>query len=86
MNNIRIPKVKINFILTLVLALVLLWELYLAYIHIFKNFNQELPEVASSNIVRVNLENYRKTIDLLEEQENFAPAPVNFLRSNPFRP
>ncbi|MBI4049550.1 MAG: hypothetical protein HY395_01900 [Candidatus Doudnabacteria bacterium] len=82
----KLPKVKLNLILTAALATVLLVELYLGYIYIFRNLTSESEEVAPRNVVRVNLERYQETVQFLTSQENYSAGPVNLKRPNPFRP
>lgn len=82
----KLPKIKLNLILTLLLSLILIWELYLAYAYIFRNLTQESKEVTPNGVVRVNLESYGETIEFLEKQENFTPGSINLKRGNPFRP
>lgn len=82
----KLPKIKLNLILTLALGLVLVFEIYLAYAHIFDNLSVESAEAVRSNIVRVNLESYKGTIEFLENQQSFTAPPINLKRANPFRP
>lgn len=84
----NLNKIPLNFnlILTLVLLLVLLYEAYMVYSFVYLNLRVNPDQITPSNIVRVNLQAYKNTIDYLDAQKNFTARSLNLPRSNPFRP
>lgn len=85
--NIKIPKLKLlntGLILTLVFILLLLFEIYLTYGSVYQKLVANPEIIQDSNIVRVDLEAYNETIDLIEKLEIYSPPSLLFNRFNPF--
>lgn len=76
---------SIGFILTITLIAVLLIEIYLIYFLLYRNVWISDDAIIPNNIVRVDLADYNKTIDLLNELESFSPNPLVLSRPNPFK-
>jgi hypothetical protein len=80
-----IKRIKIGLALTIVFGLILILEIYLAYDGLYSKLSTESETVEESNVVRVDLEAYNKTIELIDKLENFTPPNLILNNFNPFR-
>lgn len=79
------PDTNWGSIFTAALILILLIEVYIIYLKLYKNLFTEADFVEQSNIVRVDLKSYDDLINFLDDQENFTPQPFRATRANPFK-
>lgn len=67
-------KINFSIALTFAVVLILLYQIYLAYAYVYWPLFKQ-PEVQpDANFVRVNVGNYEKIINFLENRESFAPT------------
>ncbi|HEX9503103.1 MAG TPA: hypothetical protein VF974_02155 [Patescibacteria group bacterium] len=85
--KLSLPKFKLHFglIVNLILALVILSEIYFVYALLYSNMNPQPTEVVLTNIVKVDLKAYADTSDLLKSMDDYMPGPLNLQNSNPFK-
>ena len=69
--------------LTLVLVVFIIVEAYLLYSKTYLSLDTEIDLNQKSNIVRLDLASYNKTLDLLDSYINFIAASK--VTSNPFK-
>jgi hypothetical protein len=89
----QLPKIKLKSktktplgsILTMLLFFILLWEGYIAFNFIYKNFLAQAPAVDDSNIVRLDTQEYRRTVDYLNNLNFFIPNYSQPSNTNPFK-
>ena len=85
------PKIKIKFkpgintVLTVATILVILSELYLLYTYIYQNFNVVVVPASDAKIVRVNNNDYKSTIDLLNGFKDYTPEILPPTNPNPLQ-
>ncbi|MBI2607899.1 MAG: hypothetical protein HYW51_03685 [Candidatus Doudnabacteria bacterium] len=87
MKKINLPKLKglkIGLFLSLIFVLIILLESYLLYYNLYLKLFAEPETIPQSNIVRVNLSEYQKTIEVIEELESYSPPRLFLNRFNPF--
>lgn len=83
--NFKVKSVNVSATLSILLILVLLFELYLAYNRIYSTlFTQDQPDI-EANVVRVNLQQYNKTLDYLKSFQTFEAKNPTLPRANIFR-
>ncbi len=75
---------NIGLVLTVLFVAFIVVELYFAYTYLYQNLRIDDDAIVTSNIVRVNLEDYKKTIELLDGYEQYQPPPLFLIRPNPF--
>lgn len=78
-------KINLSWLLSFLIIVIVVFELYLAYVYLYPNLNVTEEVVLTKNIVRVDLKSYDSTINLLDELESFVGSPVNITNTNPFR-
>jgi hypothetical protein len=85
--KISTPKtsVNLNVSLTVVLLLLLAVEGYWIFSNLYVNLAVNTDIIAPSNIVRVDLDAYQDTIDLLDDLKNYKPDVLQLKRGNPFK-
>lgn len=85
--NLKVDFKKVNpsIVLSIILILFLVYEVYLLYSHLYPAIITKTPSVPEANVVRVNIPNYDKTIKFLESLENFEAGDLNLTRANIFK-
>ena len=85
--RIRLPHSRFNLtlILTLLLLAVLAAEAYFVYSNMYRSLSLKDDEIAPSNVVRVDLKSYQRTIDLLDSLKSYQPPALNLKQPNPFK-
>jgi hypothetical protein len=84
--KIKIPKLSLNTILTLVFLIIILVEGYFGYQDLYLNLvNNELPLVSTGNIVRLDTQSYKTIIDLLNRLQTYSPSNPVPANTNPFK-
>lgn len=75
-------KPNVGLIIMLLLFLVVAFETYTLFNHIYRGFYSEEVVLPSDNILRVNSSGYKNTIDFLNNLEEYKVTPADL--SNPF--
>ncbi len=71
-------------ILSLVFLALVAFEVYLLYYKVYGNLSTTVEEAFVENkIVRLNVNNYNKLVELMDEVKTF--APTNVISHNPFQ-
>lgn len=85
--KITLPKkISIRAITTLLLIVVVLFELYLAYFFLYNKLSPQ-PEIVMSNtgIVRINRASLSEVTQFLEGLNNYQPGEPALANPNPFK-
>lgn len=74
MTKVLKKLIQPSLLLGLILLLVLATEAYLLYSKVYRSLNTDIGDVRlDSSVVRLDLANYTKTLNLLDSQQNFVP-------------
>ena len=89
LNNQTMSKSKANsfnpgFLLIAAVLLIVAWELYLLYSLLYQNLSSQVSDTIGS-VVRLDLNSYNHTLQLIDSEKNFAPQPANLRNPNPFK-
>jgi hypothetical protein len=82
-KNLKI-KLSQAAVISLILAFVIICELYLGYTSLYTKLKPETGEVVLNKIVKVDLKAYQETSDLILRLQNFVPEPLFLENQNPF--
>jgi len=82
--QLQVNKIKVNLLLSIATILVVLIEIYLAYVYLYPNLNVAEDLITVKDIVRVDLKSYDQTINLLDNLESYQAPPLNLPR-NPYQ-
>lgn len=82
--NLKI-NINIGSAITILLVLLFLAELYFIYFQLYKKLNAQPTEVFLNRIVKVDLQAYQETSDLITGLRNYAPEPPLLENPNPFQ-
>ena len=72
-----------NIILAVVFVIVIGVEAYLLYFKVYAYLSTKVENVQAEDIVRLDLNNYNKTLELLDSLNTFAPENPSV--NNPFK-
>ena len=78
-------KIRPKVWLMVLLLVLMLYESYLLYYKVYANLSVETVEdpLADKKIVRLNFDNYKKTLDFLDGLKNYTPPTTTV--ANPFK-
>ena len=87
MNKVKLNRKWVNLSLLLVgvFVLILVWEAYLLYSLFYTKLFGQDTDLITGRIVRLDLNSYNHTLQLLDSDKNFTPQPLNLPNSNPFK-
>jgi len=85
LKPIKLNIASVEVLLVAVLVVVVLFEIYLGYTNFYKRLFVEPNILPTENIVRVDLNKYNETINLIESYENYSPENYNLNTTNPFQ-
>jgi len=74
-----------QFWLLVVFALIAAWEVYALYGVFTDNIAVHTAESPFGNIVRLDMNSYTNTLQLLDSDKIFSPPPLNLFNPNPFK-
>ncbi len=82
--NLKI-KINIGTVINILLVVLFLMGLYFTYFRLYKKMNAEPTEVFLNRIVKVDLQAYQETSDLITRLRNYAPEQLLLENPNPFQ-
>jgi hypothetical protein len=90
MKNVNIklslPKsVNIRIITTVVLALVILFELYVVYFNMYVRLSPQPNVAVTKNIVRIDRNAFKEVNDYLQDADTYTPTTPISINPNPFK-
>ncbi len=83
--QLKLKSLGLNAILSFALLLVLAYEIYFAFNYFYKNFLSVKPTVDETNIVRLDIQNYRNTVNYLKGLDYYIPNNQIPSNTNPFK-
>jgi hypothetical protein len=85
LKGFKIKSIRAERILALIFFVIILLEGYLLYSRVYQTLNAEADLVSGGNVVRVDLNAYNQTLDLLDRLKIFVVEPWNLPDENPFQ-
>ena len=83
--NLKPKNLNVSVMLTIALLLLIAYEAWLGYNHLYLALFTEPVITTSDNVIRVDLASYQNTVDLLNGLRSYRPDPEFLSNSNPFR-
>jgi hypothetical protein len=72
-------------VINLLLILTILFECYLAYTALYLNLDPQAEAVVLNKIVKVDLNAYKTTTNLIQLRVDFKPGIRDLINPNPFK-
>lgn len=85
MNKLFKKLFRPNLLLSIIFIIIIAYEIFVLYYHVYPSLSTEYTEIPNQNIVRLDLDAYSKTLQLLDSSVNFAPPIWNLINVDPFR-
>jgi len=76
---------KPSILLLIIFLLLLCYEGYVLYFKVYGSLWTEAPTVPTERIVRLDLESYAKTLNLMDALQTFTPPAWPLTNSSPFK-